>query len=572
MKKSLIAPMIALLLLFCLGSMSAGANAHAETVEGDTGAYSPNGSIIFEKDGVKVTTAGLDRDPTDADDQPMIWLEIENTSDEAAFLGTSGGSVNGFMTDVLLVSFYEENGEIYGADYTACLTLPAESSGKYALGYYKVKAPGIDTDTLGEIEFCFTLAGDEYTWPDYFSDPIRIMTGEVPNPADISSLGTSVIDSDKLLVVLGEQDYDDWFGPEVCVYVENRTDHCIGIYAETADADGCYCDYIYYGSEMTPGKRSAGFMSFDGGVRELKCIEKLTVTFSMKEAAVQNDLSSQQTVLLDPVTSEYPAQEWGEYENGGLSLEIKPKFNKLVTVETPENDDSGILFTVSETASAEAGRYDGAGWLFSIGKVNEARLHEMMCQDMSGARAFAKDGDGMYYMYYHPTDVRFDRATQEEFESGLKQWSMLCEWADNVPDSISEKNGLDAVSYGNSEVDILLARAAYMDGVNTTLSTTEYGPVSTSGVNGGPYAEFIMKACFTPVDEDEIPDGEYVVLNFTDDDVRLDFFFAPGAYVRMVSGERTTLYQAMWTDDHISFAEAMQEWYYAALEKAGVKT
>ena len=40
----------------------------------------------------------------------------------------------------------------------------------------------------------------------------------------------------------------------------------------------------------------------------------------------------------------------------------------------------------------------------------------------------------------------------------------------------------------------------------------------------------------------------------------------------MVSGERTTLYQAMWTDDHISFAEAMQEWYYAALEKAGVKT
>ena len=28
----------------------------------------------------------------------------------------------------------------------------------------------------------------------------------------------------------------------------------------------------------------------------------------------------------------------------------------------------------------------------------------------------------------------------------------------------------------------------------------------------------------------------------------------------------------MWTDDDISYAEAMQGWYYAALEAAGVKS
>lgn len=71
----------------------------------------------------------------------------------------------------------------------------------------------------------------------------------------------------------------------------------------------------------------------------------------------------------------------GEYENGGLSLAFRPKLNKPVTVETPEDDADGILFTVSETASVEAGTCDGAGWFFSIGKVNEARLQEMMCQD-----------------------------------------------------------------------------------------------------------------------------------------------------------------------------------------------
>ena len=81
-----------------------------------------------------------------------------------------------------------------------------------------------------------------------------------------------------------------------------------------------------------------------------------------------------------------------------------------------------------------------------------------------------------------------------------------------------------------------------------------------------------MKGWFTPVEEEEAPDGEYVVLNFKDDDLRLDFFYAPGGYARLISGDRTTLYQAMWTDDDISYAEVMQGWYYAALEAAGVKS
>ena len=104
-------------LLLCAGIASEGVSAWAETPAGSTESFSPDGSVIFEKDGIKITTAGLDQDPTDGDDQPIIWLEIENTGSEDAFLGTSEGSVNGFMTDVLLVSFYEEDGEIiiYGS-------------------------------------------------------------------------------------------------------------------------------------------------------------------------------------------------------------------------------------------------------------------------------------------------------------------------------------------------------------------------------------------------------------------------------------------------------------------------
>jgi len=526
-------------------------------------AYSPDGSVIFEKDGVKVTTAGLDNDPTSYEAEPILWVEIENTGDEDAFLGVTGGSVNGVMTDIYLIDFCLEDGEYYGGSYDFQLTIPADSAGMYALGYSRPDVPGVDLDTLGELELCFTLAEDEFTWPDYTSEPVTVTAGETVEQPDITSLGTVWLESDKLRLVLGEQTYDDWFGPQVYVYVENRTDSFIAVAADTAEADGVSCDYIYYGAAVAPGKLAAGTMSFEGDIRELKGFELLTVAFKLYEAETQDALSSADAFDLGPLTAEYPPQVWGEYENGGLRLEIQPRYNDLITVETPHGDDAP-LFTVSETASLEAGGYQGAGWLFSIGVVDEDRLHELMCGDMSGAEVFAKDDSGRYYMFYHPTDVRFERATAEEMESGMEQWSMLNEWAWGVPDRLVEQNGLESVYYSNTAVDICLARAAWQEGVDVVLSTTEYGPVDAADVSGAPYVEFVLQSTFREADPDETPDGEYVVLSFPDEDVRLDFFFAPGGYVRVVSGDWETLYQAGWEDDAVSIAEVMQSWYYAA--------
>ena len=111
MKKPCLAVMMVLVLACGIVMCPFGANAYAESSSDSAAVFTPDGSVIFEKDGVKVTTAGLDQDPTDGDVQPIIWLEIENSGEEDAFLGVSNGSVNGFMTDVLLVTFYEEDQE-----------------------------------------------------------------------------------------------------------------------------------------------------------------------------------------------------------------------------------------------------------------------------------------------------------------------------------------------------------------------------------------------------------------------------------------------------------------------------
>ena len=538
------------------------------------GPFTPDGSVLFEMDGVKVTSAGLDDDPAVSNGSFFIWVDVENSGARDLYLGLQSGAVNGFMNDLYLILCVEEDGSLYGSDYAFGQTVPAGESARYALGSSGSGFDAIDLSVPGEITLCFSLAEDEFDAPYYVSEPVTIVADESYEAVDISALGTAVIDNETLLLVIGEQDYDDWFGPTVSVFAENRTGNYLGLVAETAEADGVFCDYIYGTTMMAPHMKSAGFMSFEGDIAEMPGFETLLIDFSLYEAESEKALNDAEGVSVGPLEVTYPPQIWGSYENGGCSLEIRPRINDLLTVQTPADDPDGILFTVSETASLTAGSFEGAGWLFSIGAVDADALHEMLCYDMSGAEVFATDENGNYYIYYHPTDVRYERATPEEMNRDIGQWSMLCNWASDVTGGFVERNGLENFSAGNTEVDIYLARAAWMEEENATLSTLEYLEVPVRGVDGTHNVEFVLRSWFTEVDPDEVGEeasGEYLVVNLPEEGVRLEFCFASGDYVRVVTDDSVRLYQAIWSDNDISNAEALQGWYYAAAEKAGLK-
>ena len=527
-----------------------------------------NGAVIFDKDGLTVTTAGLDVDPTTEEPTPILWVDVENKGEKDVYLGVTGGSVNGFVTDVLLTEFMMEDGEYYGAENSFGQDAPAGSTVRYALSYYGTSIPGIDLSKPGVMEFCFTTAPDEDTWYDYKSEPVTLTLDASVPMVDITGIDGLLWENDQCELVIGEQDYDDWFGPEVYVYLKNKSDHFVGLSPVSAELDGVACDYVLGGVAAAPGKVAAGFLSFDGEAKELKGFEKLTLNFNFCEGQDMESMDS--GTPIDPIVVMYPPQIWGEYENDGLHMSIQPKYNDLVTVDTDTGD--GMMFSVAETASMEAGGFDGSGWLFGIARESAEQVHELLCSDMSGMEVFAKDADGNYYVYYHPTDVRYARATPEEMERDQAQWTMLCDWAEQMRDKFVEQNGLEYAGFGNSELDMYVARAAWQDGVNYTVSTTEFGPVAGGGVDATRFAEFVLHGYFGDTDATEAPDGEYVVLEFPDEDVRIDFFFAPDAYARVTSGGQETLYQAAMWDDNVSYAEAMQSWYYALAEKAGAKS
>ena len=76
MKKTFLVWGLVLALMFGVGFGFPAEKAFAEaSAQEPSDSFTADGSVIFEKDGVTVTTAGLDTDPTDGDDQPIVWIK-----------------------------------------------------------------------------------------------------------------------------------------------------------------------------------------------------------------------------------------------------------------------------------------------------------------------------------------------------------------------------------------------------------------------------------------------------------------------------------------------------------------
>ncbi|MBQ7515658.1 MAG: hypothetical protein IJS96_05195 [Schwartzia sp.] len=273
-----------------------------------------------------------------------------------------------------------------------------------------------------------------------------------------------------------------------------------------------------------------------------------------------------------PVLGSAVCEAMVPYENEGMTLVVPGYYDELLYTKVFKDDAQGRLFSVTEAKSVvdswiQKQRDDGPGWLFTIGRVNEARLHELLCGDMSGADVFARDKDGRYYIFYHPTDVRFVRQDTETMHRDQKIWSDLNEWAHtDVRVGFIENNQLNGIRYDNSSVSMYLARAAYERGVNYTVSTNQYGPLSPSSeVEAAYFVErLIQNATYNMVDKELTPDGQYVVLNFPDEKIRFDFFNLGDNYVREVHDDGyEILYQIRFDDGVTKASKVMNKWYDA---------
>ncbi|MCR5577365.1 MAG: hypothetical protein K6F56_10185 [Oscillospiraceae bacterium] len=251
------------------------------------------------------------------------------------------------------------------------------------------------------------------------------------------------------------------------------------------------------------------------------------------------------------------------YESMGMKLYVPLDIDPLIVVETGEE----TLFSATEIASREAAKKiypdyaDGAGWLFSISRVTEDQLHEMLCYYMFGQEVFARDDEGYYYLLNTPTDVRLVREG-EYTEEAMAQWSAFYEWINgSVCDRFIAENGLTLCQISSTDVDLVLARIAWMGETNYTITSLADGTHGPDNGECASYAEKILSSAYFEYADEECPDGEYLVLELPETHGHFDFFYlGDGRYVRMSQYGYDLLFRCR-TD--VNVTELVEQWYDA---------
>lgn len=310
-------------------------------------------------------------------------------------------------------------------------------------------------------------------------------------------------------------------------------------------------------------------------------------TAPVEETAQEGQEGTEETTPADegkeetaPADQEGAAKEAVVFENAGMKITLPAELADKISVETPEKDEDGAIFSAYEIASVEADKAlgnenQGGGWLFAICTRTEDDVRAIMTSDSSGEEIIGYDGNGVYYVFYHPTDVRYVRETPEQMEKDQDQWTAAVDWANSVYDTFAQDNpGITKVTWGGTEVESYLARTCYQKDAKYEMGVSEDDMKAAGGVDSEKYFKLLTTdAKYERVDGMKAPEGEYVVISFPEDDAR--FYFYTGE-------ENANIIRHVWFEDQdeeifkVTFAdgsknagEIMKQWYAEIEQNAG---
>ena len=226
-----------------------------------------------------------------------------------------------------------------------------------------------------------------------------------------------------------------------------------------------------------------------------------------------------------------------QFTNEGFTLSIPNEYVDLLIVGTSHAESSGTFFSVHEKASVEAAQQMwpddptmGGGFLFSLARIDEGKFHQCMIGGMTGMDVFARDNEGNYYIYNHPTDVQLLRVG-DYTDADWEQWNNLCTWADVKPAFMADNPTLIPYERTYSDVDSILHYIAYGEG-SARLHYNDGDAIYTpERADSMPYLEQLLDdVMFYPMESGEYPEGRYITLTAPEmfDYVSFDFFTDEG--------------------------------------------
>jgi hypothetical protein len=222
----------------------------------DTSDITIEETVLLEESGVRITAKSFEQDSIFG---PSVKLLVENESDKNLSVQTRSSSVNGYMVDI-----------IFSADVAA----GKKSNEDMTFMDSTLELCGIDN--IADIEFSFHIY-DSDTWDTYLdSEPVTIKTSAFEGyQYSYDDSGTPAYEDEGLIIKVKDLKEDEILGPELVIYIENKSSKNLVIQADNVSVNGFMVSPIFSCS-VSAGKHAVDNVTFMESDLEDNDIDKIT--------------------------------------------------------------------------------------------------------------------------------------------------------------------------------------------------------------------------------------------------------------------------------------------------------
>jgi len=238
-------------------------------------------TVLFERDGVKVTAKSFNRDEWLG---PQLSLLVENSTEQNITVSTKYSAVNGCMVN----------------PWFSCDVAAGKKSND-VVSYSEDELALSGITTFADMEFIFNVYETE-SWNDLFDTELISLKTMAADGFEYkyNEEGTVIFDEGGIKITAMDLVYDDFWGTSLPLHIHNTSDKAVCVSLEDISVND-YMLSVFFGEDVLQGHHCYGeatFYSEDLEANGIDSIEKCEFVIRITESGTYDDIAVSDTITV----------------------------------------------------------------------------------------------------------------------------------------------------------------------------------------------------------------------------------------------------------------------------------